>query len=57
MNDVKNSWEFKLLYDGDCPFCRREAEWLRRRDRAGRLALENISAPGFDPTRFGLTQT
>jgi predicted DCC family thiol-disulfide oxidoreductase YuxK len=24
---------FTLLYDGDCPFCRREVEWLRRRDR------------------------
>ena len=57
MAEIKNNWEFKLLYDGDCPFCRREAEWLRRRDRAGRLALENIAAPGFDPTRFGLTQT
>ena len=30
---------FKLLYDGECPFCRREVEWLRRRDLNGNLAL------------------
>jgi predicted DCC family thiol-disulfide oxidoreductase YuxK len=45
----------KLLYDGDCPICRREAEWLARRDRNDRLALENIAAVGFDPGRYGLT--
>lgn len=52
-----NEWEFKLLYDGQCPFCRREAQWLQRRDRHGRLALEDISVPGFDASRFGVTQT
>ncbi len=46
----------KLLYDGDCPFCRREAQWLKRRDRDGRLALEDIAALGFDPSRYGLTR-
>ena len=46
---------FKLLYDGDCPFCRREVEWLKRRDRNDRLALENIAALGFDPAQYGLT--
>ena len=34
---------FKLLYDGQCPFCRREVDWLKRRDRAGRLVAEDIS--------------
>lgn len=47
---------FRLLYDGDCPFCRREAERLKRRDRDDRLDLENIAALGFDPTRYGLTR-
>ncbi len=46
----------KLLYDGECPFCRREAQWLKRRDRHGRLVLEDISALGFDPSRYGLTR-
>jgi predicted DCC family thiol-disulfide oxidoreductase YuxK len=48
------AWEIKLLYDGDCPLCSREVEFLRRRNRAGRLALEDIAAPGFDPARYGL---
>ncbi len=50
------AWEFKLLYDGQCPMCRREAMWLQRRSKDGRLAFEDISSPGFDATRFGLTQ-
>jgi predicted DCC family thiol-disulfide oxidoreductase YuxK len=46
---------FKLLYDGDCPFCRREMEWLKRRDRRGRLVLEDISSPEFQAEAYGLT--
>ena len=30
--------------------------WLKRRDRAGNLELEDFAVPGFDPARFGLTQ-
>ena len=36
--------------------CRREAQWLQGRNREGRLAFEDISAPGFDASRYGLTQ-
>jgi len=36
--------------------CRREAMWLQRRSKDGRLAFEDISAPDFDAARFGLTQ-
>ena len=48
-------WRFKLLYDGECPFCRVEARWLHWLDRHGRLALEDIAAPEFDPTAFAAT--
>jgi len=48
-------WRFKLLYDGECPFCRREVDWLKRRDHAGHLAVEDIAALGFDPAKYGLT--
>ena len=44
----------KVLYDGDCPLCSREIAFLRRRDRAGRIAFEDIAAAGFDPARYGL---
>ena len=48
-------WRFKVLYDGACPFCRAEARWLGYLDRSGRLALEDIAAPGFDPGRYRST--
>ena len=51
-----SGWQLKLLYDGDCPFCRREVSWLARRDRSGAVALEDIAAPGFDASRYGLHQ-
>ncbi|MBK8097421.1 MAG: DUF393 domain-containing protein [Planctomycetes bacterium] len=47
--------EFTLLYDSECPFCRREVDWLRRRAAGDRLAATDIAAPEFDAGRFGLT--
>jgi predicted DCC family thiol-disulfide oxidoreductase YuxK len=47
---------FTLLYDGDCPFCRREVDWLKRQDRQGMLSLEDIGDPAFDPSKYGLTR-
>jgi predicted DCC family thiol-disulfide oxidoreductase YuxK len=45
---------FRVLFDGGCPLCRREAALLRWLDRGrGRLVLEDITAPGFDPARYG----
>jgi predicted DCC family thiol-disulfide oxidoreductase YuxK len=49
-------FDVKVLYDGGCPLCSREIEFLRRRDRAGRIAFEDISAPDFAPARYGLEQ-
>jgi predicted DCC family thiol-disulfide oxidoreductase YuxK len=51
-----SEWRFKLLYDGQCPMCRREAQWLQRRNRDGHLSFEDISAPDFDPSRYGVTR-
>ncbi len=48
---------FKLLVDGACPLCRREGEVLRRLDRGrGRLVIEDISSPGFNPALYGKTR-
>jgi predicted DCC family thiol-disulfide oxidoreductase YuxK len=55
MEQRSGEWRFKVLYDGECPFCRREAEWLRRLDRGGLLAFEDITAPTFEPSRYGAT--
>jgi predicted DCC family thiol-disulfide oxidoreductase YuxK len=46
---------FTMLYDGECPFCRLEARWLGSLNRSGRLTLEDIAAPGFDPAKYGKT--
>lgn len=50
-----DGWRFKVLFDGECPLCRVEARWLNYWNRAGRLAIEDITAPGFDPSRYGST--
>lgn len=46
-------WEILVLYDGECPLCRREIGMLARRDREGRLAVADISAPDFPAARYG----
>ena len=40
--------ELTLLIDGGCPFCVREARFLQRRDRKGRLAFVDVDAPDYD---------
>ena len=51
------SWKIAVLYDGDCPLCRREVAWLRDRDPAGSVArFEDIAAPGFEASRYGRSQ-
>ena len=50
-----STWRIKLLYDGSCPFCRREVGLLSRFDRRDRIALEDIAQPSFDPQVYGLT--
>jgi predicted DCC family thiol-disulfide oxidoreductase YuxK len=54
---VRGEWPVRVLYDAECPLCRREIEMLRRRDRGrGRIDFEDIAAPGFDAGRYGLDQ-
>lgn len=51
-----NTWRFKLLYDGECPFCVREVRWLQRWNRQGHLAVEDVSSPDFDPATYHTTR-
>lgn len=45
-----------VLYDGECPLCRREAMAMRKLDRGrGVLAVEDAADPEFDPAKYGLT--
>ena len=50
-------WQIRVLYDGECPLCKREIEMLERRDAGrGHIDFEDIAAPGFDASRYGKTQ-
>ncbi len=49
------TYPLTLLYDAQCPVCSLEMDHLRERCRDGSLQFVDISQPGFDATRFGLT--
>ena len=55
-NNLVAPWKLKLLFDGDCPFCKREIAWMAKRDQKGYLAFEDIASPNFNPASYGLTQ-
>ena len=43
-----------MLYDGDCPLCMREVNFLRGRDAGtGAIAFVDIAAPDYDPAAHG----
>ena len=50
-----SNWQFKVLYDGKCPYCRLEVRWLQRWNRKGHLVFEDISTESFDPDMYGLS--
>ena len=50
-----SEWRFRILYDGECPFCRREVRWLQRWNRKCRLEFEDITSPGFSAAQYGKT--
>ena len=40
-----------MLFDGDCPLCVREVDFLRAKDDGrGRLDLVDIADPAYDPS-------
>lgn len=47
---------FRILIDGLCPLCKREANLLAKLDKGrGNLLIEDIAAPSFDAARYGTT--
>jgi predicted DCC family thiol-disulfide oxidoreductase YuxK len=52
-----NAWRIKVLFDGACPLCRREAAIWRRLDRGrGRIALVDIASPDVEAAEYGLSR-
>jgi predicted DCC family thiol-disulfide oxidoreductase YuxK len=51
-----NEWQIKVLIDGACPLCRREADLWRWLDRSrGRVVLKDVGSSDFNPAECGLT--
>ena len=49
-----NSWKIKLLYDGECPLCLREVNFLQKRDRGrGLIAFVDIADDNYQPKDNG----
>lgn len=45
-------WDIRMLYDGDCPLCMKEVNFLRRKDSgSGRIDFVDIAAPDYDAGR------
>lgn len=44
--------DVEVFVDNDCPLCRREVNFLRRRDKHQRILFTDISSPEFDATRY-----
>ena len=44
------SWEIKLLYDGECPLCLREVNFLQKKDAGrGKVAFVDIASDDYNP--------
>ena len=51
------TWRIKVLFDGACPICRREAAIWRRLDRGrGRVALVDIASVDFQAAEHGISR-
>jgi predicted DCC family thiol-disulfide oxidoreductase YuxK len=48
--------QFEVFFDGDCPLCRREINFLRHRDKDSLIRFTDIAAPSFDAGIYNMTQ-
>ncbi|MEM8672303.1 MAG: DUF393 domain-containing protein [Cyanobacteria bacterium P01_G01_bin.67] len=47
---AKRSWKIKLLYDGECPLCVKEVNFLTKKDAGqGIIKFIDISSLDYDP--------
>lgn len=50
---MTSEFAIEMFYDGDCPLCLRETNFIRRLDRNRRVCFTNIASPDFDPSSTG----
>lgn len=48
-------FSLQVFYDGSCSVCAAEMGVYRSKEHGGRLLFVDVSAPGFDPTPYGIT--
>ena len=54
--EASPTWRFRILVDGECPLCAKEAKMMAWMDKGrGRLDIEDIADPGFDAGKYGTT--
>ena len=41
-----------FLYDGGCPLCRRETDFLKGRDKFGNIKFVDINSDDYNPTSY-----
>ena len=41
-----------FLYDGGCPLCRRETDFLKGRDKSGNIHFVDIASQDYDPKNY-----
>ena len=41
-----------FLYDGGCPLCKRETDFLKERDKFGNIKFVDINSENYDPTNY-----
>ncbi len=49
------AWRVEVFFDGDCPLCLREIQFLRYLDRKRRIRFTDIASEDFDPNAYGKT--
>ena len=48
--NLSSTWKIKLLYDGECPLCVREVNFLRKKDNGrGLVAFVDIADENYSP--------
>lgn len=52
---MHNTSDIQVFFDGNCPLCRREIDFLARRDRDGRIEFTDIAASEFSAADYGIT--
>jgi len=50
----QSHWKIKLLYDGECPLCVREVNFLTKKDKGrGIVKFVDIADPNYEPQENG----